>query len=50
MTEFVQDPVLMVRADDVFYFDVLRNRFLDATSGMYLASVGQDNSRVLKAI
>ena len=50
MTEFVKDPLLMVRADDVFYFDVRGKRYLDALSGIYVASVGHNNPRVIKAI
>lgn len=49
MTEFVKDPLLMVRADDV-YFDVRGKRYLDALSGIYVARVGHNNPRVIKAI
>ena len=40
----------MARADGVHYWDVDGNRYLDALSGIYVASVGHNNRRVIEAI
>ena len=37
-------------ADGVFYWDVEGKRYLDAISGIYVASVGHNNRRVIDAI
>ena len=50
MSEFVRDPLLMARADGVYYWDVHGNRYLDALSGIYVVSVGHNNRRVIDAI
>lgn len=50
MSEFVKEPLLMSRADGVFYFDVLGKRYLDALSGIYVASVGHNNTSVIESI
>ncbi|MFP6762753.1 MAG: aminotransferase class III-fold pyridoxal phosphate-dependent enzyme, partial [Planctomycetaceae bacterium] len=50
MQEFVQDPLLMARADGVWYEDVHGQRYLDALSGIYVVSVGHNNRRVIDAV
>lgn len=50
MTEFVQNPLLMSRAEGVYYWDVHGKRYLDALSGIYVANVGHNNRRVIEAI
>ena len=40
----------MARADGVHYWDVHGKRYLDALSGIYVASVGHNNRRVIEAI
>ena len=40
----------MARADGVHYWDVNGKRYLDALSGIYVASVGHNNRRVIEAI
>jgi adenosylmethionine-8-amino-7-oxononanoate aminotransferase len=50
MAEWSQRPLVMARADDVYYWDVTGKRYLDAISGIYVASVGHNNRRVIEAI
>ena len=50
MSEFTKHPLVMARADGVCYWDVHGKRYLDAISGIYVASVGHNNRRVIDAI
>jgi adenosylmethionine-8-amino-7-oxononanoate aminotransferase len=50
MAEWSKAPLLMARADGVFYWDTTGKRYLDALSGIYVASVGHNNRRVIEAI
>src|SRR4051794_8390490 len=50
MAEWSKRPLVMARADDVYYWDVTGKQYLDAISGIYVASVGHNNRRVIDAI
>src|SRR5215213_5486973 len=50
MAEWSKNPLLMAKADGVFYWDVHGKRYLDALSGIYTVSVGHNNRRVIEAI
>jgi adenosylmethionine-8-amino-7-oxononanoate aminotransferase len=50
MAEWSKHPLIMARADGVHYWDVHGKRYLDALSGIYVASVGHNNRRVIDAI
>ncbi|HXG08849.1 MAG TPA: aspartate aminotransferase family protein [Gemmataceae bacterium] len=50
MAEWSKQPLIMARADGVFYWDVHGQRYLDALSGIYVVSVGHNNRRVIDAI
>jgi adenosylmethionine-8-amino-7-oxononanoate aminotransferase len=50
MAEWSKHPLVMARADGVHYWDVAGKRYLDAISGIYVASVGHNNRRVIEAI
>jgi len=50
MAEWSKSPLLMAKADGVFYWDVNGKRYLDALSGIYTVSVGHNNRRVIEAI
>ncbi len=50
MAEWCQHPLVMERADGVFYWDVAGKRYYDAIAGIYTASVGHNNRRVIEAI
>src|SRR5688572_24044861 len=50
MAEWSKSPLLMAKAQGVHYWDVTGKRYLDALSGIYVASVGHDNRRVIEAI
>lgn len=50
MYEWSKHPLVMARADGVSYWDVGGKHYLDALSGIYVASVGHNNRRVIEAI
>jgi adenosylmethionine-8-amino-7-oxononanoate aminotransferase len=50
MAEWSRAPLIMARADGVHYWDVAGKRYLDALSGIYVASVGHNNRRVIEAV
>src|SRR5436305_3988616 len=50
MAEWSKHPLVMARADDVYYWDVTGKQYLDAISGIYVASVGHNNRRVIDAM
>ena len=50
MAEWSKHPLIMAKADGVHYWDVHGKRYLDALSGIYVASVGHNNRRVIEAI
>lgn len=50
MAEWSKRPLLMARADGVYYWDTEGRRYLDGISGIYVVSVGHNNRRVIDAI
>ena len=50
MAEWSKQPLIMARADGVYYWDVAGKRYLDALSGIYVVAVGHNNRRVIDAI
>lgn len=50
MAEWSKSPLIMARADGLHYWDVDGKRYLDALSGIYVASLGHNNRRVIEAI
>ncbi|MGE3821742.1 MAG: aspartate aminotransferase family protein [Isosphaeraceae bacterium] len=50
MAEWSKHPLIMAKAEGVHYWDVQGKRYLDALSGIYVASVGHGNRRVIDAV
>ncbi len=50
MAEWSKQPLVMARADGLYYWDVNGKRYLDALSGIYVVAVGHNNRRVIDAI
>src|SRR5438128_6543612 len=50
MAEWSKSPLIMARADGVYYWDIHGRRYLDALSGIYVVSVGHNNRRVIEAL
>src|ERR671930_631362 len=50
MAEWSKAPLVMARADGVFYWDVTGKRYLDALWGFYVVWVGHNNRRVIEAL
>lgn len=50
MAEWSRQPLIMERADGMYYWDVQGRRYLDGLSGIYVVSVGHNNRRVIDAV
>src|SRR5208337_4098029 len=50
MAEWSKNPLVMARADGVYYWDVTGKRYLDGLSGIYVVAVGHNNRRVIEAL
>jgi len=50
MRSFVTDPLVMARAEGIYYWDVYGKRYLDGISGIFVVNVGHGNRRVLNAL
>jgi adenosylmethionine-8-amino-7-oxononanoate aminotransferase len=50
MAEWSKRPLIMAKADGIYYWDVSGKRYLDALSGIYVVSVGHNNRRIIEAI
>jgi adenosylmethionine-8-amino-7-oxononanoate aminotransferase len=49
MHEWCKNPLIMARAEGVFYWDVHGKRYFDALSGIYTVALGHNNRRVIEA-
>ncbi len=50
MASFIENPLVMARAEGVWYEDVHGKRYLDGLSGVFVATVGHNNRRVIEAM
>lgn len=50
MTEFVQEPFLVARADGIRFWDVHGKEYLDGLAGIFAVNVGYNNPRMLEAV
>lgn len=50
MAEWSKHPLLMERAEGCYYWDTSGKQYFDAISGIYVASVGHANPRVIAAV
>ncbi|MBM4069541.1 MAG: aspartate aminotransferase family protein [Planctomycetes bacterium] len=50
MAEWSKQPLIMERAEGVYYWDVNGKKYLDALSGIYVVGIGHRHPRVLEAI
>ena len=50
MAEWSKNPLVMAKAEGVHYWDVNGKHYLDALSGIYVASLGHGNPRVIEAV
>ena len=50
MAEWSKQPLVMERADGVFYWDVHGKRYFDGIAGIYTVAVGHNNRRVIEAV
>jgi len=50
MKAFARKPLVMAKADGVWYEDVNGKRYLDGLSGIFVVTVGHNNRRVIEAM
>lgn len=50
MKSFLADPIVMARAEGIWYWDVNGKRYLDGIAGIFVVNVGHANPRVLAAL
>ena len=50
MQRFAEAPLIVERADGVYYWDVTGKRYLDAIGGVFVASLGHRHPRLLDAV
>jgi len=50
MKEWIQEPLILERADGVRYWDVDGKCYLDGLSGIFVVNVGHNNRRVIQAL
>lgn len=50
MRSFIADPLVMARAEGIYYWDVRGKRYIDGLSGIFVVNVGHANPRVLAAM
>jgi adenosylmethionine-8-amino-7-oxononanoate aminotransferase len=50
MSEWSKNPLVMARAEGSYYWDVRGKRYLDALSGIYVASLGHGDRAVVDAV
>lgn len=50
MSAFVDDPLIMARAEGVRYWDYRGKEYLDGISGIFVANLGHGNRRIIDAV
>jgi adenosylmethionine-8-amino-7-oxononanoate aminotransferase len=50
MADFARAPVIMERAQGVYYWDIEGNRYFDAIGGIFVATLGHSHPRLLTAM
>jgi adenosylmethionine-8-amino-7-oxononanoate aminotransferase len=50
MSEFIRDPLIVERAEGLYYWDIEGKRYFDAIGGIFVAMLGHGHPRVLEAM
>lgn len=50
MSAFVQNPLILDRADGVHYWDIDGKHYYDGISGIFVVAVGHNNRRIIEAM
>jgi adenosylmethionine-8-amino-7-oxononanoate aminotransferase len=50
MKSFLDEPLVMARAEGIWYWDVYGKRYLDGCSGIFVVNIGHGNQRVREAL
>ena len=46
---FIQNPLIIHRAEGIYYWDVAGKRYFDGISGIFVATLGHRHPRVMTA-
>src|SRR5215831_3770796 len=49
-SEFLEHPVILDRAERLYYWDIEGRRYFDAIGGIFVASLGHGHPRLLEAL
>lgn len=49
-SEFLDDPLIIDRADGLYYWDTAGKRYFDAIGGIFVASLGHRHPRIMQAM
>jgi adenosylmethionine-8-amino-7-oxononanoate aminotransferase len=50
MSEFVREPLIIDRADGLYYWDIEGKRYFDAIGGIFVATLGHRHPRLIEAM
>jgi adenosylmethionine-8-amino-7-oxononanoate aminotransferase len=50
MAGFLRDPLILARAEGMYYWDIEGRRYFDAIGGIFVATLGHGHPRVLAAV
>ena len=50
MSAFVQEPLVMARAEGVRYWDINGKEYLDGISGIFVANLGHGHPKIIEAV
>src|SRR6266498_4807944 len=49
-SEFLEAPLILEKADKLYYWDIEGKRYFDAIGGVFVASLGHRHPRLLEAV
>src|SRR5437867_4735546 len=50
MSAFIEEPLVMARAEGVRYWDINGKEYLDGISGIFVVNLGHRNPRIVEAV
>lgn len=50
ISEFIQDPLIIGRAEGLYYWDTEGKRYFDGIGGIFVATLGHRHPRVMEAM
>jgi len=50
ISEFIQDPLIIGRAEGLYYWDTEGKRYFDGIGGIFVATLGHRHPRIMEAM